>query len=187
MDFHSTHQAALKIAGTVALPSPFPACGAVSIVVAPEDGDYETYIRIVQHVSSRRIITRFVRLADVRAIRAPEPGAGQGGPDTWPLLGPKEVLRRISKKEKELRGAATKSGSASESDWLPAAIVYVPEAAPVLHRNDIGVTAAVSAEEVAFSDLQPEAIGHCALRAEFCPAAAKSFCPAAAKSFCPGR
>jgi hypothetical protein len=177
MDFHASHQAALKIAGTVALPSPFPACGSLSIVVAPEDGDYETYIRIVQHVSSRRIITRFVRLADVRAIRAPETEAAHGAPETWPVVGHKEVLRRISKKEKELRGAATKSGSASESEWLPAAIVYVPEAAPVLHRNDVGVTAAVSAEEVAFSDLHGEATGHCALRPSFCPAAAKSFCP----------
>ena len=88
-------------------------------------------------------------------------------PETWPLVGHKEVLRRISKKEKELRAAATKSGSASESEWLPAAIVYVPEAAPVLHRNDVGVTAAVSAEEVAFSDLHAEAVGHCALKPAF--------------------
>ncbi len=78
MDFHATHQAALKIAGTVALPSPFPAFGSLWIVVAPEDGEYETYIRIVQHVSSRRIITRYVRLADVRAIRAPETEAAHG-------------------------------------------------------------------------------------------------------------
>jgi hypothetical protein len=173
MDFHGAHQSAIKIAGTVALPSPFPAWGSLSIVVAPEDGEYETYIRIVQHVSSKRIITRYVRLADVRAVRAPETEGAQGAPETWPIFGHKEVLRRISKKEKELRAAATKSGSASESEWLPAAIVYVPEAAPVLHRNDVGVTAAVSAEEVAFSDLHAEAIGHCALK----PPSGKSFCP----------
>ena len=173
------HQAAIKIAGTVALPSPFPACGSLSIVVAPEDGEYETYLRIVQHR---------VRQADHHAIRATggcssHPCAGDrrphGSPETWPIIGPKEVQRRIGKKEKELRAAATKSGSASESEWLAAAIVYVPEAAPVLHRNDVGVTAAVSAEEVAFSDLHAEATGHCALRPAFCPAAAKS-------SFCPG-
>jgi hypothetical protein len=178
MDFHPGHQAALKIAGTVALPSPFPACGSLSILVAPEDGDYETYIRIAQIVSGRRIITRFVRLSDVRAVRAPEIPESHGGPETWPIIGLKEVARRISKKEKELRTAATKSGTACEAAWLPAAIVYVPEAAPVLHRNDVGVTAAVSAEEVAFSDLQSEATGHCALKPAFCPGAAKaSFCP----------
>jgi hypothetical protein len=178
MDFQPTHQGALKIAGSVALPSPFPACGTLSILVAPDDGEYETYIRIVQQVSGRRIITRFVRLADVRAIRAPDASEAHCTPETWPIIGLKEVQRRIGKKEKELRTAATKSGSACESEWLPAAIVYVPEAAPVLHRNDVGVTAAVSAEEVAFSDLQSEAIGHCALRPAFCPASAKSpFCP----------
>jgi hypothetical protein len=178
MDFHPTHQAALKIAGTVALPSPYPAWGSLSILVAPEDGEYETYIRIVQQVSGRRIITRFVRLADVRAIRAPEATESHSTPESWPIIGLKEVQRRISKKEKELRAAATKSKSACESEWLAAAIVYVPEAAPVLHRNDVGVTAAVSAEEVAFSDLQSEAFGHCALKPAFCPAAAKSaFCP----------
>ena len=64
-------------------------------------------------------------------------------PETWPIIGSREIQRRITKKEKELRTAATKSGSASESEWLAAAIVYVPEAAPVLHRNDVGVTAAV--------------------------------------------
>ena len=88
MDFHATHQAALKIAGTVALPSPFPACGSLSIVVAPEDGDYETYLRIVQPVTGKRIITRFVRLADVRALRAPEtaeaPGARKPGRSSVP-------------------------------------------------------------------------------------------------------
>ena len=63
MDFHSIHQAAIKLAGTVALPSPFPAHGSLWIVVAPEDGDFETYIRIVQVVSGKRIITRLEILA----------------------------------------------------------------------------------------------------------------------------
>ncbi len=177
MDFHPHHRTALKIAGTVALPSPFPAMGSVSLVVAPEDGDHETYLRIVQIVSGRRIITRFVRLADVRAVRTPQAGDSQSTPETWPIIGLKEIQRQINKKEKELRTAATKSGQPSESEWLAAAIVYVPESAPVLHRNDVGVTAAVSAEEVAFSDVQPESTGHCALRPAFCPGALKSFCP----------
>lgn len=170
MDFHRSHQAAMKIAGTVALPSPFPAHGSLWIVVAPEDGDFETYVRIVQTVSGKRIITRFVHMADIRAIRMPAPDEPQGSPETWPIVGPKEVQRMIAKKEKELRTAAGKSGSACESEWLPAAIVYVPEAAAVLHRNDVGVTAAESAEEIAFSDmhtvsgLQPVGPGHCALR-----------------------
>ena len=132
-------------------------------MVAPEDGDYETYLRIVQQVTSKRIITRFVRLADVRAIRAPAKPEAAGSPETWDLIGPKEMQRRIAKQEKELRATASKSGAACEAEWLPAAIVYVPEAAPVLHRNDVGVTAAVSAEDVAFSELHGLRFSHCAI------------------------
>ena len=102
MDFHQGHQAAMKLAGTVALPSPFPAFGSVSIVVAPDDGDHETYLGIVQHVTGKRIITRFVKLADVRAIRVPATAEAQGSPDTWELIGPKEIGRRIAKHEKGL-------------------------------------------------------------------------------------
>jgi hypothetical protein len=179
MDFHPSHQVAMKLAGTVALPSPFPAFGSLHIVVAPEDGDYETYLRIVQQVTGKRIITRFVRLADVRAIRAPAKPEAAGSPETWDLTGPKEIQRKIAKKEKELRAQATKSETACESEWLPAAIVYVAEAAPVLHRNDVGVTAAVSAEEVAFSDIS-DAIGQCAIRPH-----SLGTCPKSPQ--CPGR
>ena len=142
------------LAGTVGLALPFPAmrlgvhCGGAGR-------------RRLRNVSSHRPARHWQ--ANHHAIR-PSVGcscracaraeAPQRRPETWPIIGQKEVLRRVSKKEKELRTAAAKSGAAGESDWLPAAIVYVPEAAPVLHRNDIGVTAAVSAEEVAFSDLQ---------------------------------
>jgi hypothetical protein len=178
MDFHSGHQAAMKLAGTVALPSPFPAFGSVSIVVAPEDGDHETYLKIVHTVTGKRIITRIVRLADVRAIRVPATPEATGSPETWDLIGPKEVQRRIAKHEKDLRSAVSKSKSASESEWLAAAIVYVPEAAPVLHRNDVGVTAAESAEEVAFSELSLQPIHHCAINPIPLSASAKGpFCP----------
>jgi hypothetical protein len=176
MDFHPSHQAAIKLAGTVALPSPFPAFGEVHIVVAPEDGDYETYLRIVHTVTGKRIITRFVRLADVRAIRAPEKPEASGSPDTWPLIGPKDIHRRIAKQEKALLAQATKSGVSCEAEWLGAAIVYVPEAAPVLHRNDIGVTAAVSAEDVTFSEVHGP-IHSCAIRSTALGAGPRPTCP----------
>jgi hypothetical protein len=177
MDFHPSHQAAIKLAGTVALPSPFPAFGSLYIVVAPEEGDYETYLRIVQQVTGKRIITRFVRMADVRAIRAPAKADAPGSPETWDVTGPKDIARKIAKQEKELRAQASKSGIACEAQWLPAAIAYVAEAAPVLHRNDVGVTAAVSAEEVAFSDLHTP-IHPCAIRPHSLAAGPKSpACP----------
>jgi hypothetical protein len=193
MDFQQSHQTAIKLAGTVALPSPFPSCGAVSVVVAPEDGEFETYVKIVQIVSVRRIVTRFVRLDDVRAVRAPAQGSAAGGPESWPFIGPKEARRQIEKKEKDLRAQVKKSGSAAESDWLPAAIIYAPEGAPVLHRNDVGVTAAVSAEDVAFGDMPPtwgSAVGELCPHGEtrgLCPhGEARGLCPRAlAASFCP--
>jgi len=183
MDFHSSHQTAIMLTGTVALPAPFPACGSLCVVAAPEDGDIEIYIKIVQIVSARRIITRFARLADIRAIRAMAPGEAPCGPENWPIIGPKEVARQISKMENDLRAAAKKTASPCESEWLKGAIVYVPEAAPILHRNDVGVTAGVSAEDVAFSDLHAtcfshEGLGHCAIKpASFAACAKTSFCP----------
>ena len=80
------------------------------IVVAPEDGDYETYLRIVQQVTGKRIITRFVRLADVRAIKAPAKPEAAGSPETWDLIGPKEIQaqdrqegERASRRGNEIR------------------------------------------------------------------------------------
>ena len=110
MDFHPGHQAAIKLAGTVALPSPFPAFGSLHIVVAPEDGDYETYLRIVQHVTGKRIITRFVRLADVRAIRAPRNRRPREARKPGRSIGPKEIKRKIAKQEKELLDKAIEIG-----------------------------------------------------------------------------
>lgn len=171
MEFHPCHHDALTLAGTVALPSPYPACGSVSVVVSSHDGDFEVYVKILQVVGERRIITRFVRPEDVRAIRAHPGAATGGGPETWPVIGIKKLQAELDRRSQELIARA-RTGLFDESPWYPAAIVYVPETAPVLHRNEVGVTAAVSAEEVAFADAwsgcchiasvaHPEAIGCC--------------------------
>jgi hypothetical protein len=151
MEFHTCHHDALTLAGTVALPSPYPACGEVSVVVSRHGEDFEVFVKILQVVSERRIITRFVRPEDIRAIRGYPASAGGGGPETWPVLGIKKLQGELDKKSKELIAKA-KTGIFDESSWFSAAVVYVPESAPVLHRNEVGVTAAVSAEEVAFAD-----------------------------------
>ncbi len=153
MDFSQNQQTAMLLAGTVALPSPFPSSGSLSVVVVPEAGDFEVFIKIVQIVSPRRIITRIVRLADIRAVKAPPPKVLSGGPETWPLLGAAAVRRHVDKIEKDLLEKVKRSNMPEASDWLPVAIVYVPESAPVLHRDEVGVTAAVSAEDVGFSPL----------------------------------
>jgi hypothetical protein len=182
MDFQQCQQTAMNLAGTVALPAPFPSCGAVSIVVALDDGDLETYLKIVQLVGVRRIVTRFVRAADIRAVRIAAEGNGSGGPETWPIVGSKVARRQVEAKAQPLCDQVSKSGSAAEIDWLGAAIVYVPEAAPVLHRNEVGVTAAVSAEDVAFGDM-PSTWG--STEGSWCPHADKSCPREAAGHWCP--
>jgi hypothetical protein len=152
MEFHTCHHDALTLAGTVALPSPYPACGAVSVVISRHGEDFEVFVKILQVVSERRIITRFVRPEDVRAIRGHPAAASGGGPETWPVLGIKKLQAELDKLAKELIAKA-KTGIFEESVWYTSAIVYVPEAAPVLHRNEVGVTAAVSVEEVAFAEV----------------------------------
>jgi hypothetical protein len=149
MEFHACHHAALRLAGTVPLPSPFPASGPVSVVATRDGQDVEIYVKILQVVGDRRIITRFVRPEDIRAIRARPRDGTPGGPETWPIHGIKQVGDELEQRAKELIDKA-KKGAFEEAAWYAAAIVYVVESAPVLHRNEIGVTAAVSAEEVWF-------------------------------------
>ena len=97
MDFGISQQTAITLAGTVALPSPFPAFGSLWIVLVFEDGDFEVYIKIVQTVSDKRTITRFVRPSDIRAIRAPAPGAPPCGPEGWPITTGKKVQSEIER------------------------------------------------------------------------------------------
>jgi hypothetical protein len=178
MEFHSSHHTALLLAGTVPLPSPHPACGLVSLAIARDGEDYEVFVKILQVVSDRRIITRFVRPDDVRAIRGhPD---GRGGPESWPIHGLKKIKGELEKRAKELLDKARKTGVLDEAPWYAAAIVYVAESAPVLHRDEVGVTAAVSCEEVVFAETccwtgccrtavvpSPEAyFGHCCHAAE---------------------
>ncbi len=151
MEFHPSHLTALTLAGTVPLPSPYPACGSVSVVIVPHGEDFEVFVKIVQVVSDRRIITRFVRPEDVRAIRAHPEGTNGYGPESWPVRGSKTIQGELDRRSEDLLAGA-RTGVFTESLWYHSAIVYVPESAPVLHRNDVGVTAAVSAEEVGFSD-----------------------------------
>jgi hypothetical protein len=159
VSLQESQQTAIALAGTVSLPAPFPATGPVSVVLIREDDSWETYIKIVQVVSLHRIVTRYVRRADIRAIRAPAGPARNGGPESWPVRKFKQAQGEIDAREQALRDRAPDQATPAELelDWHPEAIVYVPEAASVLHRVEIGVTAAVSAEDVGFT----AAPGHC--------------------------
>ena len=84
IEFHPCHHTALQLAGTVPLPSPYPASGPVSVVVARDDRDLEVFVKILQVVGDKRIITRFIRPNDIRAVRGNPDGQSRGGPESWP-------------------------------------------------------------------------------------------------------
>ncbi len=149
MDITNLQHDAMTLVGTVALPSPYPASGAASFVLTDRDGDAVIYVKIVQVVNPKRIITRFVKPEDVRAIRCKPEDDEVGGPETWPLASPAATKKAIEAGEKAIVAHAKKAGvKYLEEPWCPAAILYVLEAAPVLHRHEAGVTAAVSAESL---------------------------------------
>jgi hypothetical protein len=151
MEFHPSQQTALALAGTVPLPSPYPASGPVSLVLFGDGGDEEVLVKILQVISDLRTITRFVRPEDVRAIRGHPDGAIDDGPESWPVLGIKRVRAALEERARVLRERAGKARGPEEVPWYDAAIVYVLESAPVLHRDEVGVTAAVSSEDVGFA------------------------------------
>ena len=130
----------LLLAGTVALPSPAPACGTVEVETA-EGGDpgklCDLYLEITHRVSTRLTLVRTVRLADVRLIRA-----------VWP--GQKEKTSAEVKTPKGFLPLAETRALAEEEEeatpWLTQAVVYVLEWAPVLLRVEVGMTAAESAD-----------------------------------------
>jgi hypothetical protein len=147
MEFQSHHHVAHHLAGTVALPSPVPATASVSVVAVRDGEEIEIFVKVVHIVNDKRIITRFVRPDDIRAIRTRPKDFDQNEPETWPVLGIKKFKGELEKHTKAVIAKA-KTGVFEEVSWYASAIVYVPESAAVLHRSEVGVTAAVSAEDV---------------------------------------
>jgi hypothetical protein len=140
---------AFRLAGTVGLPSPYPATGSVYVVVrlAKEAKDWEVFLRIVHRLNVKVKIGRLVQWHDVRAILARWKPASETPPAAAPVWAVKlaEELRghvydQIQKEKKE------KVEGWFEFKWLSEAIVYVPESASVYMQVGVGLTAAESAE-----------------------------------------
>ncbi len=152
MDFTNDHHQAVTLAGTVALPSPYPAYGQAFFDYTEWDGEPVVYVKLVQIVSAKNIVTRFVKPEDIRAIRA-QPASKDTDPETWPLLSPTKTRKAIDDGIKAIVAKAKAAKTTHlEVPWQTAVILYLPEAAPVLHRHDVALTAAVSVE-------QPTALG----------------------------
>ncbi len=148
MDFTNHHHQAVTLAGTVPLPSPYPACGQAFFAYTEWDGEPVVYIKLVQVVGPKNIVTRFIKPEDIRAIRTP--ASEDTDPETWPLLSPTRTRKQI---DDGIKAIIAKAKAAKvthlETSWQVAAILYVLETAPVLHRHDVAMTAAVSFEQPA--------------------------------------
>ncbi len=151
MDFTIDHHQAVTLAGTVPLPSPYPAYGQAFFAYTEWDGEPVVYVKLVQVVSPKNIVTRFIKPEDVRAIRT-RTASEYTDPETWPLLSPTKTRKAIDDGIKAIIAKA-KAAKAThlEISWQTAAILYVAEAAPVLHRHDVAMTAALSFEQPALT------------------------------------
>ena len=150
---------AIALAGTVSLPSPHPAYGKVSLGFnsAGRDelpsGSPRYYLKSVENVSPRQVVTRIVALNDLRAVSRPEGDAAADpkAPRVTQLV--EDLLLdggTISVAKQKLEAAVKSAPGDYEIELFPVAVLHVPETAPVLVRVvfEAGVTAAESAENV---------------------------------------
>ncbi len=148
MKFTNEHHHAITLAGLVALPSPYPATAQAFFVLTDWDSEPVIYIKLVEVINSKQIITRFIRPEDIRAIR-PKPAVPKTSddPNDWPVLSPAKTQKQIHAGETAIIAHAKAAKLEHlEELWHSEVILYVPETAAVLHRHESGVTAAVSAE-----------------------------------------
>lgn len=145
-------EAALAIAGAVALPSPFPATGRVSLVMVLGDragqkaAPARFFIKSVQVISERNIVTRIVGLEDLRAVGFFAEGEEPGACGEWTLLPIRRLSGRIEAATRSLTEVGAEPDGSYEFLLFQRAVLYVSEATAVLHRQEFGLTAAISAE-----------------------------------------
>jgi hypothetical protein len=148
---------AIALSGTVALPSPHPAYGKVSLAFHSSGRDElpsgcpRYYLKSVENVSPRRVVTRIVALNDLRAVSRPEGAAvaDSKAPRVTHLV--EDLLLdggEILVAKQKLEAAVKRAPGDYEIVLFPVAVLHVPETARVLTRAvfEAGVTAAESAE-----------------------------------------
>ena len=151
----SQQRLAIALAGTVSLPSPYPAYGKVSLGFDSSgrdelpSGSPRYYVKSVENVSPRQVVTRIVALNDLRAVSHPEEDAA-ADPKAPRVTQPVEDLfldgGAISAAKQKLEAAVKRALGDYEIILFPVAVLHVPETAPVLVRVvfEAGVTAAES-------------------------------------------
>ncbi len=147
---------AFDLAGTVGLPSPFPAAGRVCVIKTPrkteaadkDDRAPRFFLKILQTISPKQLVTTFLQTEDVRAVRSPTAGEPIADPASWKFLNIDEVRAQIKGAIKELSKTEYDATGSFEIQLFDQAVVYVPEFAPVLSRVEFALVAAVAAEQV---------------------------------------
>jgi hypothetical protein len=158
--FGQTTKDALAKAGTVALPCPSPATGRLYLGINPDfdphlaGGSPKFFLRLVQTVSAKQVITRIVDLNELRGIGLPIQPTKDGRTA--------REFRTVNGIAKEI-GAATDSLTRAEQGergvyelcLFEDAVIYVPESAPVFVQiqYEFGVCAAEAAENVEFTGM----------------------------------
>ena len=152
-DFTTDQRLLLAMAGTVALPSPYPAYGQVFVGIDPSGDDSPAsprfFVKLVQTLTSRRVITRFFALNDLRAVSYP--AGSQGDVHAARVTSTVTDMReRIESAKQALECAVQDSATVHELLLYPVAVLHLPEAAAVMVHitQEFGVTAAEAAENV---------------------------------------
>ena len=143
------------------LPYPPPAYGRLFIGINPDfippddklglvlSGAPKFFLRLVQVVSSKQVITRIVDLAHLRGVSLPaDPNEESAGLRVFrPMDG---IAAEITSAVKKLTEAVAKKRGVYEVCLFEDAVIYVPEWAPVFLRiqYEFGVSAVEAAENV---------------------------------------
>ncbi len=157
-DFGPNQRIALALAGTVPVPSPVPASGRVYLGINPQHdeslianaGSPRFFLKVIQKVSAKQVITRIFALAELRAVSLLSTlGEGEGY-EARQLQPVEEFHDQLLYAKARLEEAATRAEGVYDLLLFHDAVLYVREAAPVLVRiqYEFGVTAAESAENV---------------------------------------
>jgi hypothetical protein len=168
-EFGSEQRAAFALIGTIPLPSPFPASARISIGIMPKpekhgaDPTPRFFLKLVEHVGNKKVVTRLVSLKDVRAVRFRSGTGTSNDPWVWALMTCEDLFEDLEKARKRLNSISGDPGSASArlsyEQHLPYGadgVVYVPETAPVLVRTEFGVPAAEAYESARLFQLRGE-------------------------------
>jgi hypothetical protein len=155
--FSRTTMEVLAKGGTVMLPYPPPASGRLFIGINPDfnadlpGGSPKFFLRLVQTVSPKQVITRIVDLNELRGISLPVP------PNTECTTSREfRTVNEIATEIKEAKGTLTAAETAKRGVYevclFADAVIFVRELAPTFVKieYEFGVSAAEAAENVDF-------------------------------------